>query len=241
MRVILGMAVAAAYWGILQIGLAEEAGVCISSDLGLAGVKPGDCFASGEAEALLDKAVLNEDRQAVTHQMSNALETKTVTTCREYISLNSDEEWTPPGERFDEICNSVMMLSGAQPAAQSFLRSGDADLRDIGRISILVLPALGELDPMALPNMQTVADVVATGEVVAAVSTDSKASLGLKYKDIFIAYRLLARGDVDNDGFEDLLVERRTGGPGSERSVYPLLMTRVERDGLLVLNAQFGD
>jgi hypothetical protein len=239
MRRFVGVAVAVACFVIVQKTVAAEPGVCLSSTLGVEGAKPGDCFAAGETETLLDRGVLSSDGEQVFHTMTNGVETRSVKTCREYISLSSQDTWSPPGERFDTICNAVMMLSGAQPATQSYLRPGDADLKDTQRLTVLVIPPMGDLDPMASPNMTSVADVVATGEVT--VGNDPNFALSLSYKEHSVFFRELARGDVDNDGVEDMLVERVTVNAARERSVNPLLLTRVEKDGLLVLNAQFGD
>jgi hypothetical protein len=239
MRRFVVVAAAIACFVVSQETLAAEPGVCVSSPLGIEGVKPGDCFAAGETETLLDRAVLSADGEPVVHTMTNDVETKIVKTCREYISLSSQDTWSPPGERFDTICNAVMMLSGAQPATQSFLRPGDTDFKDTQRLTALVIPPMGDLDPMASPNMTSVADVVATGEVT--VGANPNSSLSLTYKEHSVSFRELARGDVDNDGIEDMLVERVTINSDRERLINPLLLTRIEQDGLLVLNAQFGD
>lgn len=217
---------------------AMAAQICVAGDLGLQGVAAGQCFDDGGTEALLDKQVLAANGSAAVLKMTNGAQSRDVRTCGDYVELSQDGSWTPTDERFEFVCSVASMLRGTKPAALSHLRPGNTDLTDTARLTALVLPEMGMLDPEVAPDARSVAEVIKAGE--ASVET-SAAPLTLKHKGTTAEYRELARGDVDNDGLEDLLLERASTAADGTKSTDTVLLTRIDADGMLLLNDTFAE
>jgi hypothetical protein len=236
MRAVILAAAAALFSGFVAEASNMQKGVCIAVDIGLRGIEPGHCFGANGGQALLDAQVEDEEGKPLTLSIAQDRGASTVATCGAYIRAKS-EGWTTGDARFDRVCDAAMMLSGAQPATTSHLRSGDGDLKDLARLTVLVLPQMGDIDPEAAPDMRSVEDLRKNGEVTVLEARDVPLALG--FKGLRARYRELARGDIDNDGLEDLLVERETFD-GAAAIYERLLLTRIEPQGLLLLNDSFG-
>lgn len=232
------LAIAVVAAGAFTLDTATAAQICVGSDLGLEGVAAGQCFDDGGTEALLDKQVLAADGKAMVLKMTNGAESREVRNCRDYVELSQDGSWTPADERFELVCSVASMLRGTKPAALSHLRTGNADLTDTARLTALVLPEMGNLDPEVAPDPRSIAEVIKAGE---ASLGKSAAPLTLKHKGTTAEYRELARGDVDNDGLEDLLLERVSTSADGTKSIDTVLLTRIDADGMLLLNDTFAE
>jgi hypothetical protein len=216
---------------------AADRGICIKGDLGVAGVAAGTCLAAGQAASLLDAQVTDAKGKPHSAEMMMSNQRKTVETCREYNAAES-EGWSSANERFHRVCEPVTMLSGAQVASQSFLRAGDEDLRDLTRLTALALPGMGDIDPMAAPDMRSAEDFRKAGSFE--VKDVEGVSLAIRRNRLDTTFRELARADVDNDGIEDLLIERKEDMGGGNSDAVFMLLTRIEKNGMLVLNDSFG-
>lgn len=231
------LAIAVVAGGAFTLDTATAAQICVGSGLGLEDVAAGQCFEDGATEILLDKQVLAADGSAMVLRMTNGAQSRDVRTCRDYVQLSQNGDWTPPGERFEYVCSVASMLRGTKPAALSHLRPGNDDLTDTTRLTALVLPEMGDLDPEVAPDPRSVAELIKAGE---ASLGKSAAPLTLKHKGTTAEYRELARGDVDNDGIEDLLLERISTSADGTKSTDTVLVTRTDADGMLVLNDTFA-
>jgi hypothetical protein len=238
MRRLLILAASVIAFTTIQSSAAPSAGVCIKAEIGLVGVEPGTCLQAGKTAPLLDTQVETKKGKPHSAEMSNGDQKKTITTCREYISSKSDG-WITPDARFYQVCDAVMMLSGAVPATQSFLREGDTDLKDLARVTALALPGSPPIDPMAAPDTRSIDDMI-KAKSFELEDAKSGYALAVSRGGLITTFREMARGDVDNDGIEDLLVERseHMGGQGQDTVFF--LLTRIEQNGMLEMNDSFG-
>jgi hypothetical protein len=91
---------------------------------------------------------------------------------------------------------------------------------------------------MAEPDMRSAEDLRKAGSFE--VKDVDGADLAIRRNRLDTTFREVARADVDNDGIEDLLIERNEEMGGGNFDVVFFLLTRIEKDGMLVLNDSFG-
>ena len=221
---------------LVSPAFAVEKQFCLKDSLGLVGVKPGDCFKEGETVALLDRQVADAEGKPMTIALAMGGETRSVDTCTAYLNAFgdgfdvADEAQRPNQRRFAFVCGAAALLIGARPAKQSFLGEWGAELRDLNRVSIDILPVVGDGEP----SIGSEASVKSLGADVQML--DHKvADLELKYNGAYAAYREVARGDFNADEIEDVLVLVHTESPdGKQKMDYSLPLSRFDANSLLM-------
>lgn len=221
---------------------------CITGNLNIEGVAPGDCFDAQELKALLDKPVMQgETGSSADLKMTHPDEftrQESVATCREYQAREADGWYAMSGADmaaegwFKRVCSTLDVLAESRASRRSYLDSPSSGLSDTSLISAQCLPQAAETsraDTVALSKAgATIADLEAAGLVD--VANASAQHLELEFGGQHAVYEEIARGDFDGDGTEDMLVFMAVRAKGGSMRWYEHMgLTREAPDGLLVM------
>ena len=222
-------------------------GVCITADLGLEGLKPGTCLSPKQLDTLLDRPVKQGENAAtpleLTHPEDFSKREK-IRTCRQFMEKKAEDYYALSGADmaaegwYERTCGTVSMLKAAKRAERSFLERPDSGLSDVSVLSVRMLPVAAEVKRKEILLLAkeglTIADLVAEGLVE--VHSSSRTELDLSYGGSRARYHELARGDMNHDGLDDLVVFMGVRATGGTMGWYETLaLTRRRPRGLIVM------
>lgn len=229
----------------LTIALLGVAAACITAKTDLLPGEPGICFTAEEAQGLLAAPLLGPDGATpVTVTMrapTEAGETETVAGCPRYLALLTDG-WAPVAEaetaalNVQRICDVRAMVAAARAPQTDHLNPPGTDLKDPAQLPASLLQGRDSEDPAGT----TIADLVARGE--AEILADPAVDLRVTYSFGTASFREFARGDFNQDGTADLLVET-TIQPAEGETPYGFVLglSRFEALGLLISMDSFAE